>query len=573
MSIAAGIAGERLLVRISLEDGGEPITLAAPSDLRFSWEISGGPKDLSCSLSLARGGPPPGAIAPWSIVQVVDRATGESVWWGRLTDPGQIQKTGNDGLNYAITAEGGQAILDGIRGFYALVDRSLDGWTPVGDQPSSRQDTAGPQAWSPHPADGWSILSPWSLRETIPVNDVAQLGNSSWQYSVPGGDVERIIFTAGANNLFGNFNNFIKVYIGGSYVTLAHNPQTFLWNGDYRHSIGSWTAGQRTNLAFLGWYPDPSAVTLTQDYHDYFSNIIMIHRRYNFDGTDAEASLNPTIDTANVINDVVGRLLLNTVEYDPPASMLPWVDPSESAANVTFFDGPSARTILDWCVNNSPTIWWAVLPPKDLVSLPRLTIRVWDGHIRYILNPENVDISLSGGIATVANQCLVKFINGYQNNSPWIATLTVDAYVPVLANAGITRSMSLDLTSQGVLTNAEAQSQATSALVTNASYRTTGSARIRGPIMDYVLGRVIQPWEMQPGPVMIASTVLNYSDQLSFLDGDVEDGFAVFRATTTSFDASSGETTLGLDGGNRSLISRIRDEVPRRKYDPPSTRF
>ena len=122
---------DRLLVRFEPPRGGEVLAIPAPADLRFDSELPGGFKSLSCTVSLPAGSATPAALSALADVRVVDRATGATVWFGRLTDPGL--SVSPDGQRYSLTCEGPQTELDGWREVYGLVDRSQESWQAVGE--------------------------------------------------------------------------------------------------------------------------------------------------------------------------------------------------------------------------------------------------------------------------------------------------------------------------------------------------------------------------------------------------------------------------------------------------------
>lgn len=123
-------ATDALLVRLESVRG-QAVTIPAPQDLRFDHTVPGGYGDLSCTLQLPARAVTPDVLAALARVRVVDRRTGRTVWFGRLTDPGLT--VAPDGQGYSVTAEGDQSVTDGWREVYALVDRSQDSWQAVGD--------------------------------------------------------------------------------------------------------------------------------------------------------------------------------------------------------------------------------------------------------------------------------------------------------------------------------------------------------------------------------------------------------------------------------------------------------
>ena len=132
---------DTLLIRFEPPGGGEVLTLPAPADLRFDSEIPGGFKSLSCTLTFPAGTAVPEALDRFASVWVLDRRTGSTVWYGRLTDPGLSSPQG--ARQFALTAEGPQMLLDGWREVYGVVDRAQASWQAVGEFAASQQSFSG----------------------------------------------------------------------------------------------------------------------------------------------------------------------------------------------------------------------------------------------------------------------------------------------------------------------------------------------------------------------------------------------------------------------------------------------
>ena len=155
---------DRLLVRFEPPRGGEVLALPAPSDLRFDTELPGGFKALSCTVWLPAGSATPDALSALADVRVVDRATGVTVWFGQLTDPGL--SAGPDGQRYSLTAEGPQTALDGWREVYGLVDRSQESWQAVGEFDAGNSSFGGGLA-----PDGTYTLDPVDFGDLVDFGD------------------------------------------------------------------------------------------------------------------------------------------------------------------------------------------------------------------------------------------------------------------------------------------------------------------------------------------------------------------------------------------------------------------
>lgn len=143
-----------LLVHLEPIGGGEALAFPAPSDLRFETDYPGGYKSMSCTLVIPAGTATPVSLSAYAHARVVDRRTGATVWYGQLSDPGLSASEGSQ--RYSLTAEGGQALLDGWREVYGLVDRLSESWQPVGDFEAAQQSFSG----DPFPAGDYNVDYP-----------------------------------------------------------------------------------------------------------------------------------------------------------------------------------------------------------------------------------------------------------------------------------------------------------------------------------------------------------------------------------------------------------------------------
>jgi hypothetical protein len=563
----------RLLVRIEPAYGAA-VTVPAPSDLRFSTVIPGGYDQLSATIPWPLSEPTPPQITGTPTVQVVDQVTGQIVWHGRIADPGLAVKPGQTG--YAVTAVGERAQLDGQRAAYALVDRDLASWQPLNDLPSGSTATGTDSGTIAASAQDWSPDTPTSYLEvTIPTSTALTTNaKSTWVY-VPAANnpdaaasVLQVIGSSKTSTHSFGSSWITEVYAGPTIVAATTKLAGFTntsgtqvdWQAmeGYTGGGGTWpTTLDARALLIVSKYTG-GGTTTTADSWQRHANIAVHCRRYTRTG----AAIKPTSGTpkdfqltvADILNDCMGRLLLDVVE---PAAILE--QPDTLVDQAAWWDGISASEVLSFIATYAPNNWWAVWEPGDS-GRPRFTYESWLGPVRYVITAGLGRVKLAGGAEQLANAALVI----YQAGENTVASTTATVTVPLLDAENITRWVTVDLKDRGTITAAKAQELGQNALTRLAVRKPSGTVEISEPVFDRVQGRVVQPWEIVPGsPVqVIDATTRLVPDYL-----DTTDGASIFRLTGVQFNASTGTAQLDLDGGSRTLVSRVKVAAAPVRFD------
>jgi hypothetical protein len=430
-------------------------------------------------------------------------------------------------------------------------------------------------SFSQHPSDYINAGQSWFLQEGFSQGtDVSPSAHSTHIYT-PGGKIVRVWGTVLANIAESNFRAVVvpahpEIASPGPAHDQAWSTSQVHW--DVRAGDGAWDSGQPVaeNL-YLAWQRVTSDFIAAGDVTLWWANLVVIHRRYGWDGSQVDAATSPALTTEQLVKDLLGRGLGTVFEFDPTrtAPGTPW-DTLIVAAS--WWNGVSAREVLDFGAAKSPRMWWAAFEPGT-TGRPALDFGRWDGPVRYVFAAESVKLEMSGGAADVANRCLVRYVGTTfgQSKTTWVAE--VRAHVPLLDDAGLTRTMTLDITSEGLLPTQDARARGIAALRLASLAKTAGRVTIREPVYDRVQGRMVNPWEVRAGsPVVVCDAPLDYSRSTSLTESTAEDGVAVFRATTMAYDTGRNEATLTLDGGSRSLIGRLKTEAHPRRYEVGTAR-
>jgi hypothetical protein len=428
-----------------------------------------------------------------------------------------------------------------------------------------------------HPNDPSATVSPWFIQEGFSEGtSFKQNDHSTWVYA-PGGEIERVLGSVRTTRTDSGFLNLVSaadptirnpIEWGPSW---RHAWQPDQVNFDARASVGAWPAAVRwSQNLFLAWQRTGADVTTAQDETVYWSNLTVIHKRYSYAGQVASAI--PAITAREVLHDLMGRGLNSVVEYDPnqAQSGIRW---STLITHAAWWDGVSAREVLDFIGTYAPDVWWAVGAPGPS-GLPRFSVGRWDAPARYVIPAGAGDVELSGGGNDVANRCLVRYIGSTFGSSKTTWVAEVRANVRGLAEAGIVRTMTLDLTSEGLMSPLLARVRGVSALRQAAQAKTAGRVVVSTSIYDRQAGRMVEPWEIEPGcTVIVCDAPLSHGRSTSLTESVGADGISVFRCTSVAYEISSNSATLSLDGGSRSLLGRVKVDGTRRRYGIDSPRL
>jgi hypothetical protein len=565
-------ARSTLLLRIEPATG-SALTVRIPGDARFSATVPGGYEKLTATIPWSRNVPAPVQLAGAPVVQVVDRGSGQIVWHGRISDPGQRIQPGLDG--YALTAVGEKALLDGLADAWCIVDRDPASWVPLGDYPAgTAQVGVGAGTLAASAIDGGSSTPSSFQEEAIPTGVGLPAGTTmSFLYRAGQGqaaDVAALAQVTGSTRASTGAAgaSWTTTVRGGNDETASTVLATFQnatsqtdWQAEL--GAGTWLAAARHHALMVRTTYSGAAVTATTatDWVRH-ANLTVLGRRFMRDGTEEL----PTAETpdafrpsvADVVNDVIGRLMRTAVEVDPQIQQ-----PTTYVDQACWWKGVTARQVLDFTLQYAPFCWWAVWAPRPTERRPRFQYGTWQTPIRYILGP-NARVRLAGGSDSVANRALVVYLAAPERP----ATVVVTATVPVLDDEGLTRTVIVDVTDKGPMSVAAATTLGQNAISRVAVTKPSGQATVAEPILDLVAGRYVQPWEILPGsPIMVTRAAPRLG---AIGTTDTPDGVAIFRLTGVSYDVSAGAATLDLDGGTRTLKSRIKADLAPTPYAAPA---
>lgn len=569
--VAVTNARERLLLHVT-----DPVTLqtqtwACPRDLRFTSTAPGGFDTLSATLTWPDVEAAPSAVLRGSAeVRVMDRATGEVAWEGTLDDPGGAYAP--TALSFRASATGHRQIMDRAVAAYALRDTDLSNWTSTNSWGPSQPATGDGGGFAAHSLDVIGSDAPTAYVQftypdgsTVRTNTIQGVRYRPLSYSAGVGNSNQrivwIMYSHDSQITSGPGDLRVELQVIGPTGTTQTVGST-AWSTTQVDESGAQGAGPWTitnaKSAILRSVYTGANVTRTSDLWTRIAGIVVVHQMVDKRGnllTGSESFLN--VHAGGILHDMLGRHLPGVLDVAAGVAYptTPVVD------HAAWWGGASARDILDFVQSIQPDYWWGLWETSPATGQPRFEYTAWrdadavkttQSLWRYSLRPPRDRIEFAGGLDEVFNEALVI----YERTDGIPASLVAAGAVEELTRLGETRRTTVDLSGRGPLSATAATNIGLNELAKANLQRSSGTAVVSAPVMDWMVGRVVEPWEIRPGTHIktgVPKTAPTPSGVAGYPDGETE-----FRCTAVTFDAASGTAELALDGGSRSLFRRRR---------------
>jgi hypothetical protein len=585
---AVGLRGTAtLMVRIGRGAAIRSVSVPLPEDAQITWSAPGGDDTFSATIPWPdRGIARPDAFTQNMPLRVEDRRTGEIIWQGRVSDPGFTGDRAQQ--EFRVSAVGAGHDLDMISVVKLYVDRDPERWVDMHTWQAGPVTTGDGTGFIASIYDALQIPPEYYLEMPWPqgltmntsalqkisyligyyasldmLTDDASTLSRGPNYAIP--EVHGIRFSW--ISAFANANS-VKVTAGAP----EPGSNTDLWSaaftagGQHDVDIRETTIGPpwaRDDFTHFNIYQQRTGAAAASGSDNYvrFANIHVLGKRYNKYGVDITDSRNEFLCPYEIVEDMLGTILNG--KFDPGGI---WRDTDVLIDQAAYWQPTSVSDILDEADGWNPDTWWGVSAPLNPDSLPRLEYRTWNLPPRYTLD-DTAHVELEGGAEMWANSALITYLRG--NGTPTITRASIS--VPILARlfgttgsnttAKNTRDISVDITDRGPMVRQKAVEIVTAQLAAAATEKVSGSATVRGAIMDDAYVRLAQPWEIRPGwPILVGATPNQFN---SGATGPVYDGESTFRLSRVTYSASDDSAALEFDGGNRRL-SRVRTGSGRR---------
>lgn len=486
-------------------------------------------------------------IRHFQTVTIYDGRTAEVVASGSLVDLGR--GASSDGQRWALSAQGPALHAQDYERPLIYVDVTLsDGWRQVNKMNRGIQ-----WSQSTNPADNSDTASEaliWHFPEgtTFAVNDTGTLRCTRLREI--GQELGRISCKAraGASD-------------GGNYrmrLWTSENPSNDTsGSATYTHDTST-TAQQSVALRITADFTDgrnvvdfrAEALTAGKPANDnkWFAVYDWVLRARLLDATGATITAassynNDYILAHEVVNDLLGRML---PEFDGAGA---YVDTSATHQidALAYPDGVHAAQVLDDLMLLEPTHRWWVTNSGQFRWEP------WPTTVRYEATLEDGG-DFPASAQTLYNEVTVRFRDRRGRTRAVTRTASgVGVDDLYLAPAGKTRRKVLDVGDEVGSQNGAIR-VAENFLRDHAAPANTGTLNVARPIKDLQTGRMVDPWEIEPGNLIRVQGVESYADALN---ASSSDGRTVFRIWALTYNSDTNTANLELDTLPRNVYGAL----------------
>lgn len=510
-------------------------------DLSFRSVVPGG--FATCEISLDR---PltldPAEIQLYGDLFVYDGRSGATVWQGRLEDPGR--SAGPSGEVWRVTAVGPAAHARDRTLPLMYVDRSLHFWgahgvlsnQPAGDCQKITDPNNNP------------VLQMMARRPIV----AAAGWLTGFLYSTPsilGLQLARIDYTWDAGVTDANW-----------LIELVARPDVGVAGTLARSQAFNTAGGGSAAKVMVTDFPDGydvldlrmnrqvSTATIGDDNTwVQAGGLVVLYERFNKDGTAKTTGYaTNTVLASEVVEDLLGRLL---TEYDGANAVV--TATSYAIEQLTYPDAITAERVFEDLMQLESGYYWSAWEETS-TGKARFEWAAWPSTVRYEATAKD-GLDCPGSAVDLYNAVTVRWVDALGQTRQSRRTQSVQ----VLTDAGLTREAFIDLGDE-LASSANADRVGDQFLLDHAFAPNAGTLQVSTPIVDFVEGRMVQPWEIRPGALIRVRDVKPSVDGLNATD---RDAVTTFRVVGVNYDASRNQATLNLDSQPKSLQAIIAREL------------
>lgn len=509
-------------------------------DLTFRSVAPGGFASASVTLarSIALDAP---EIALYGRMYIYDTRSGDTLWEGRVEDPGRAAHS--DGEQFAITAIGPSGHAKDESFAYLPIDTSVNHFVKFGGSSRNTTVSTGNDASD---RDGVEIAFPGGTPAASPQYVSAR----SLRIYGGGETLGSVRATAASSDTSPSWEERLYVYTGAGSPQLIDSNTISTSDIAYYGEVGSdFTAG--ANIPHFRFDKLTASSTPTDKVNVFWRDIVIRSVMADEEGnalTDYSATY---VTGSQIVQDLVGRF---TTQFDGLDAFI-----ETTTTQITQFAYPDGVTVAD-ALNDVIAIegafYWAAWETVRRSGLWRFEFRSWPTTVRYEAGIE--DGWESPGSATdLYNKVIVSYKDIVGNDQVVYRTSTVDA----LTAAGLTRTARIELGSEnGSL--AAAQQAGDNYLAEHNVPSKNGRLTLARQILDYDKGMLVDPWAVRPGGLI---RVRGVSPEPNALNPDGRDGVTIFRVVAVTFRASDGTAELELDTDAYSTSQALANLQNRRR--------
>ena len=527
---AAGFEGVTVLnvpLAVRLSTGGGDIHVSADvRELSFRSVVPGG--FASCEIRLDR---PlkldPQEIAAYGQLYVYDGRNGETVWQGRMEDPGR--GAGPDGEIWSLNAVGPSAHARDRTVPLVYVERSLERWfrsdiSDKGGEDQVRIESTDAPILELQLPQGMDLPNGYHYGRWY--RDIAEAGQK----------LARIAYShiEGVASVNTQVMSVVQTGFAGGGSRVAVFTDNFTTGAVARAAVVVTDFTNARDIVELRL--DRGGATTVVASNTVWSEISgIVVRALLLTKAGVEITTGYTLNTvlaSEVVADLLGRLL---DQFDGANASI--ATTTYAIEQLAYPDGVTPAQVLDDLIALEGGHYWAAWEDTS-TGKARFEWRAWPTTVAYEANT-------AGGFASPAsaadlyNAVSVRWRDALGRIRRTRRTQTVAA----LTDAGLTREARLDL-GDDIGTQANAERAGDKFLAAHSSPPNAGELAVAEPILDVTVGRMVDPWLIRPGKLIRVRDVQPRVDALNATD---RDGVSVFRVVAVDYDAARNEARLSLD--------------------------
>lgn len=488
-------------------------------------------------------------VQAYSRCYVMDKATGEVVFEGDITNPGR--SIGDTGFLYEIQVDGpAKGVLGDWSNSRIYVDRDLEphklaSGATIGTTAEKAENRAGT-------ADDALILG---FPNSFHVETNAQV-ETRYDRIVEAGQYVGYInyrWDAGITNA-----SWIIRAIG-SPPSVVVRTQTANTSGSGLSGVNV-SGSDYTKVYFqFQWTSSPSSTGTGDVVWASIMDLVIVARVRDKNGTWQLSGYGDGVSAARVIGDLLGDPAILSAQFDSANARID-LGAAYAITQLAYPDGVQVPQILDDLMKFEPACTYycgASNPLNDKYSF------AWIERSRLV----RYEAMLMSDVHETGAQEADQYNRAVARWRTPIGQLRVTATtqsIPAMTAAGRTRTFFQDLSNTvGSLANA---TQANLSVLGDHQYPdNSGTLTIAREVVDLFTGRRVQPYEIEPGYMIRLVGINPYPDAINYT---APNGGTVCRIVTTDYDGSSNSVSLNLDGVPLSLMQAIRNTRTNRK--PPT---
>lgn len=474
------IGGSPLAVRLfdGLRD--QHVTKACES---YSWTKTapGGHSRASVRLNVTRDDWPD--LGDSDRLVFSDRVGGATAWEGYANQPGNDYSETGEGFD--LTAKGGADRLADDRRALLYIDQAGDPWNRNPNlSATARAD------WSTNPNTGaQGVMVGFPPGFPVAAGHTAEMAYQFNASDMEFGAIEFSVRGGSVDTAYSVRMNWSGVSNGGiNMATLTTSP---LSGGGYVGD-GTLPASGTTGLGLSITRTTGSGNVPNDTSWAHYAGIKILGRRRDKFGTLVSGAAGMVRTTHVLASEVVADLI---------GRMLPWVDAAGSTIEttnaqidqLTYWQAVSAAQVLDdlglWDADMLHEVLHTTGTGKHI-----LNYRSWPTSHRYEISTRD-GYTQPGSDQGLCNRVIVSWTDADGHPQTYLGT----AYVPALEDAGRVRHADAITLPDGQGSLANATAIAAEVLYDINQQATSATAVVKRPIYDITLGRLVQPWEIEPG--------------------------------------------------------------------------